>query len=144
MPWSDFSDKPGTTLKFRTVAESLCQRCVTCMEMNTRRKTVVGMGVIGREGGPFTRLQLDFIELPPVGRLRYVLVIECLFSRWVEAYPTRRNDGITVAKLLLREFIPRFGFPVTFESDRGTHFVNSIIAQICTALKIEQKKHCSY
>ncbi|KAJ1125551.1 hypothetical protein NDU88_003979 [Pleurodeles waltl] len=65
-------------------------------------------------------------------------------SHWIEAYPTRRNDSLTVAKLLLRELIPRFGFPVSIESDRGRHFDNEVIKLLCAALNIEQKLHCSY
>ncbi|KAJ1114486.1 hypothetical protein NDU88_002723 [Pleurodeles waltl] len=63
---------------------------------------------------------------------------------WIEAYPTRRNDSLTVAKLLLRELIPRFGFPISLESDRGSHFNNEVIKLLCAALNIEQKLHCSY
>ncbi|KAJ1089115.1 hypothetical protein NDU88_002267, partial [Pleurodeles waltl] len=69
-------------------------------------------------------MQMDFIEMPVCGGLRYVLVIVCVFSHWIEAYPTRRNNSLTVAKLLLRELIPRFGFPISLESDRGRHFDN--------------------
>ncbi|KAJ1116727.1 hypothetical protein NDU88_004933 [Pleurodeles waltl] len=55
-----------------------------------------------------------------------------------------RNDSLTVAKLLLRELIPRFGFPIYLESDRGRHFNNEVIKLLCAALNIEQKLHCSY
>ncbi|KAJ1107907.1 hypothetical protein NDU88_005293 [Pleurodeles waltl] len=65
-------------------------------------------------------------------------------SHWIEANPTRRNDSLTVAKLLLRELIPRFGFPVSLESDSGRHFDNEVIKLLCAALDIEQKLHCSY
>ncbi|KAJ1105523.1 hypothetical protein NDU88_002929 [Pleurodeles waltl] len=89
-------------------------------------------------------MQMDFIEMPVHGGLKYVLVIVCIFSHWIEAYPTRRNDSLTVAKLLLRELIPRFGFPISLESDRGSHFNNEVIKLLCAALNIEQKLHCSY
>ncbi|KAJ1126083.1 hypothetical protein NDU88_004496 [Pleurodeles waltl] len=78
------------------------------------------------------------------GGLKYVLVIVCIFSHWIEAYPTRRNDSLTVAKLLLWELIPRFWFLISLESDRGSHFNNEVVKLLCTALKIEQKLHCSY
>ena len=62
-------------------------------------------------------MQANFIEMPKCSNLRYILVMVCLFSRWVEAYLTRRSDSITVAKLILREVIPRFGSPVSIETD---------------------------
>ncbi|KAJ1204870.1 hypothetical protein NDU88_000308 [Pleurodeles waltl] len=112
--------------------------------MNAGKGTVENLSHIGRAGGPFSRMQTDFIEMPVHGGLKYVLVIVCIFSQWIEAYPTRRNDSLTVAKLLLRELIPRFGFPISLESDRGSHFNNEVIKLLCAALNIEQKLHCSY
>ncbi|KAJ1200543.1 hypothetical protein NDU88_004366 [Pleurodeles waltl] len=112
--------------------------------MNAGKGTVVTLSHIGRAGGPFSKMQLDFIEMPVCGGLKYVLVIVCVFSHWIEAYPTRRNDSLTVAKLLFRELIPRFGFPLSLESDRGSHFDNEAIKLLCAALDIEQKLHCSY
>ncbi|KAJ1206767.1 hypothetical protein NDU88_002167 [Pleurodeles waltl] len=130
--------------RFRQAAEAVCHRCVTCQQMNPGKGTVVNASHIGRASGPFSRMQMDFIEMPVHGGLKYVLVIVCIFSHWIEAYPTRRNDSLTVAKLLLRELIPRFGFPISLESDRGSHFNNEVIKLLFEALNIEQKLHCSY
>ncbi|KAJ1167474.1 hypothetical protein NDU88_007865 [Pleurodeles waltl] len=130
--------------RFRQAAEAVCHRCVTCQQMNPGKGTVVNASHIGRASGPFSRMQMDFIEMPVHGGLKYVLVIVCIFSHWIEAYPTRRNDSLTVAKLLLRELIPRFGFPISLESDRGSHFNDEVIKLLCAALNIEQKLHCSY
>ncbi|KAJ1205916.1 hypothetical protein NDU88_001337 [Pleurodeles waltl] len=112
--------------------------------MNAGKGTVVNLSHIGRAGGPIRRMQLDFIEMPVCGGLRYVLVIVCIFSHWIEVYPTHRNDGLTVAKLLLWELIPCFGFLISLESDRGSHFNNEVVKLLCAALNIEQKLHCSY
>ncbi|KAJ1110289.1 hypothetical protein NDU88_007643 [Pleurodeles waltl] len=83
-------------LKFRQAAEVICHRCIICQQMNAGKGTVVNLSHIGRAGGPFSRMQLDFIEMPVCGGLRYVLVIVCIFCHWIEAYPTRRNDSLTV------------------------------------------------
>ncbi|KAJ1191478.1 hypothetical protein NDU88_000794 [Pleurodeles waltl] len=40
--------------------------------------------------------------------------------------------------------MPRFGFPVSLESDRGRHLDNEVIKLLRAALDIEQKLHCSY
>ncbi|KAJ1192722.1 hypothetical protein NDU88_002028 [Pleurodeles waltl] len=130
--------------KFRQAAEAVCHRCVICQQLNVGKGTVVNLSHIGRAGGPFSRMQLDFIEMPVCGGLKYVLVIVCVFSHWYEAYPTRRKDSLTVAKLLFRELIPWFGFPISLESDRKTHFNNEVIKLLCAALNVEQKLHCSY
>ncbi|KAJ1098568.1 hypothetical protein NDU88_003677 [Pleurodeles waltl] len=130
--------------KFRQAAEAICHRCIICQLMNAGKGTVVNLSHIGRAGGPFSRMQLDFIEMPVCGGLRYVLVIVCIFSHWIEAYTTCRNDSLNVEKLLLRELIPRCGFPISLESDRGSHFNNEVVKLLCAALNIEQKLHCSF
>ncbi|KAJ1127374.1 hypothetical protein NDU88_005776 [Pleurodeles waltl] len=130
--------------KFRQAAEVIFHRCIICQQMNAGKGTVMNMSHVGRAGGQFSRMQMDFFEMPVCGGLRYMLVIVCIFSHWTEAYPTLRNDSLTIAKLLLREIIPRFGFPISLESDRGRHFDNEVIKLLCAALNIEQKLHCSY
>ncbi|KAJ1149854.1 hypothetical protein NDU88_002653 [Pleurodeles waltl] len=122
--------------KFRHAAEEVCHGCIICQQLNVGNRTVVNFSHTGRAGGPLSRMQLDFIERPACGGLKYMLVIVCVFSHWIEAYPTRRNECLTVAKLLLRELIPHFGFPISLESDRGTHFNNEVIKLLCAALNI--------
>ncbi|KAJ1169042.1 hypothetical protein NDU88_000949, partial [Pleurodeles waltl] len=57
--------------KFRQAAEVICHRCIICQQMNAGKGTVVNLSHIGRAGGPFSRMQLDFIEMPVCGGLRY-------------------------------------------------------------------------
>ena len=45
------------------------------------------------------------------------------FLGWVEAFPTRTERASEVARCLLREIVPRFGFPTTIGSDNGLAFV---------------------
>ena len=122
---------------FGKIATRICETCVTCQELNIGKRINTVTSSTGKSAGPFSTIQCDFMELPPVNKLRYVFVVVCLFSRWVEAYPTRRSDSMTVAKLFLREIVQRFGLPMSIETDRGTHFKNEIMVLICTALQIE-------
>lgn len=93
---------------------------------------------------PFQHLQMDFITMPPALGKRYCLVIVDMFSKWVEAFPTKHQTAMTVAKHLLTDIIPRFGIPQKISSDNGTHFVNDIISEIGKAFGINLKQHCSY
>ena len=90
----------------------------------TRERSHGFMSHTGKSDSPFSRIQADFIEMPACNGVKYVLVLVCLFWRCVQAYPTRRSDSMTEAKLLLRELVLRFGLPVSIETDRGTHFKN--------------------
>lgn len=82
--------------------------------------------------------------MPPSGGYQYILVIVDMFTRWVEAYPTRRNDARAVLKALSRELIPRFGIPQEINSDRGTHFTNKTIQTLTQELGVQWKLHTPY
>nr|XP_014428535.1 protein NYNRIN-like [Pelodiscus sinensis] len=92
--------------------------------------------------GPFLNLQMDFIQLPKCQSFEYVLVIVCLFSGWVEAYPCKKADAITVAKKLLNHYIPSWGIPLVISSDRGTHFTGQIVQKLTKYYSIRQALHC--
>lgn len=44
-----------------------------------------------------------------IGNFKFLLIFVDTFSGGVEAYPNRTEKAIVVAKLILKEIIPRFG-----------------------------------
>ena len=64
---------------------------------------------------PFEHLEADFTEMKPHRHYHYLLVMVCTFSGWVEIFPTRTEKASEVARCLLREIVPRFGFPTTLD-----------------------------
>ncbi len=54
---------------------------------------------------------MDFIELTPCGKQKHCLVMVDMWSKWVEAFPTSKQDSAAVAKALLTEIVPRWGIP---------------------------------
>ena len=67
----------------------------------------------------------------------------CMFSGWVEAFPTRTERASEVARCLLRETVPRFGFPTSIGSDNGPNFVADLV-QASKTLSIKWKLHAAY
>ena len=59
-------------------------------------------------------------------------------------FPTRTEKANEVARCLLWEIIPRFGFPTSIGSDNGATFVANLIQQVCKALNIKWKLHTAY
>jgi hypothetical protein len=53
---------------------------------------------------------VDYTELPQVGRLKYLLVIEDLLTKWVKAVPLFSATTNGIVKMLLNNIIPRFEF----------------------------------
>ena len=94
--------------------------------------------------GPFEYLMVDFIELTPCGKQKYCLVFVDMFSKWVEIFPTSKQDAAAVAKALLTEILPRWGVPKKIGSDNGRHFVNETIKQVGQFLGIDLRTHCAY
>lgn len=86
------------------VVESHVKRCMICATYNPGKGTPVPTGHFAPPDLPFEVLQMDFIEMERVDKLKYVLVMVCIFSRWVEAYPLRDNTALSTAKVLLKEY----------------------------------------
>ena len=73
-----------------------------------------------------------------------MLVVVCTYSGWAEAYPTCTEWAQEVAKALLRDTIPRYGLPVSIESNNGTVFVPEIIQTLSGTLGIKWTRHTAY
>ena len=65
----------------------------------------------------------------------------CMFSGWVEAFPTWTERESEEAWCLLREIVPRFGFPTSIGSDDGLAFVADLVQQVSKTLNIKWKLH---
>ena len=55
-----------------------------------------------------------------------LLVVVCVFTRFVFLRALPNNSAVSVAMALLHIFLD-FGFPRIIQSDNGTEFVNSVI-----------------
>ena len=85
--------------------------------------------------------QIDFTYMPPVWRVKYLLVLVDTFSGWVEAFPTTNKKAHTVAQILLKEIIPKFGLPSSLQSDNGLEFTSKVTQQLVQFLQIPWKIH---
>ena len=93
---------------------------------------------------PFEHLGVDFTEMKPHRHYRYLLVMVCTFSGWVEAFPTWTERASEVARCLLREIVPRFGLPTSIGSDNDPAFVADLVQQVSKTLNIKWKLHTAY
>ena len=81
--------------------------------------------------------------MKPHQHYHYLLVKVCAFLRWVKAFPTWTERASEVAWCLLREMVPRFGFPTSIGSDNGPAFVADLV-QVSKTLNIKWKPHAAY
>jgi transposase InsO family protein len=66
------------------------------------------------------------------------------FSRWVEAYPMKKETANVVIKKILEEIFPQFGIPKVIGSNNGPAFVAQVNQGLAIQLGIVWKLHCAY
>ncbi|NXL68904.1 TF211 protein, partial [Chordeiles acutipennis] len=123
-----------------TVAKQVCERCVTCKKIN--QKVVQKQSPGGREPGsrPFQSVQIDFTELPPIGRLKYLFFLG-LVGMQLAAYPTVTATAAGVTKIILKQIIPRYEIVENINSNLKSHFTSKILQRIIENLEISWNFH---
>ena len=106
-------------LKFRHTAEtasSIVTSCKVCQLNNAYPQSQTAAGTRLRGTRPGIYWEVDFTEIRPGKYVyRYLLVFVDTFSGWTEAFPTKRETAQVVAKKILEDILPRYGFPVQID-----------------------------
>ena len=119
-------------------------------DMCARRKPGPGRGLcpMGHKnvGIPFERIAMDIM-----GPLReshdgylYILVVQCYFSKWAEAYCLTDHTAQSVGDKLLTQWICRLGVPSTIHTDQGTEFESNLFHHLCRELGSLKTKTMPY
>ena len=124
----------------RDDVERWCQACDACAARKGPKKRSRGKLHRYNVGAPFERIALDI--LGPLPRTsdgnKYILVVIDYFSKWPEAFPIPDQEATTVAEVLVREWISRYGTPLQLHSDRGTNFTSAVFKGLCQFLGIDK------
>ena len=128
------------------VAEQVVRRCQKCQLAQPRPKPQRHTLYSPQQGYPMQRLCIDYVgPLCPSTRGNiYILTILDSFSRWIEAFAVKRATAKTTLDILTKEIFPRYGYPESIHSDRGTHFTAAIVDDVCKALSIQLSHTVSY
>ena len=114
-------------------------RCDLCTSRKAKRQRAP-LGDTPVPKYPFEIIGIDtcgpYIESE--GGTKYVIVVIDHFSGWPEAYTISDKSTLTVAGLLLEDFIPRHSCPRLIISDQGTEFNNTLVDSLSAELNI----HC--
>ena len=81
---------------------------------------------------------------PPSNRNSYIHVIEDAFSHFVVTVPIKQNNAQNADNSLLHQWITKFGPPVYLVTDRGTEYINSEFANLCTTMRIRHSPRTPY
>lgn len=85
--------------------------------------------------GPFTKSKK--------GNL-YIITFLDLHSRWIEGFCNNSDTAETVANLLVKEIILRYGPVRSLLSDRGSNFISDIIRETCKLFRVAKIETAAY
>jgi hypothetical protein len=87
----------------------------------------------------FEELGIDFIGPLPKDALDNTCIcnVVCMTTHYCEAFAVEAETAVIAAHCLL-DVVSRYGCFRRLRSDRGTHFVNAVIAEFCRLFEIQQ------
>jgi len=60
------------------------------------------------------------------------------------SYPIANQEAQTIADVLTKEFICRFGVPLLIHTDQGRNFESKLMAEVCELLDIKKTRTTAY
>jgi len=94
---------------------------------------------------PIEVLAIDFTVLEPAtDGTENVLVMTDVFTKFTLAVPTKDQRASTIAKVLLKEWLCKYGVPLRIHSDQGRSFENALITELCKLYDIKKSRTTPY
>lgn len=122
------------------------RKCKMCQIMKHSRNTKEPMVVTTTATTALEKIYLDLVG--PLDRdlegNTFILTLQCELSKFIEAYPLRNKESISVARAFVDNFILRFGVPKTIATDRGREFISTTMSEVCNILGIEKLHSTAY
>lgn len=125
-------------------AAKVTLQCSICAQVNARQGPSLPQGRQPSSYLPMDYLMVDFTDMPRSNTYRAMLVFNDTYSGWIEAFPTHNKQAIQVARILIKELIPRFGCPSTLSSDNGPEFIHMVNKHLSEAAGIKWRYHCAF
>lgn len=97
-------------------------------------------------GYPAERLAVDILGPLPLTERgnKYILMVGDYFTKWMEAFPKPNQEAETVAGILVKEYVCRYGVPLILHSDQGRNFESSVMKEMCELLGIKKTHTTPY
>ena len=132
---------PGLAKQVTTWAS----QCLQCQRGKVIRHVRVLPEPIPVPHRRFAHIHVDLVgPLPAARGATHLFTIIDRSTRWPEAFPVADTSAATCARVLLEEWIPRFGVPDTITSDRGVQFTSNLWRAVCDTLHISHQQTTAY
>ena len=121
------------------------KNCDTCRLVKPpSRKMVVPRGSF-LASRPGEVLCIDFTVLDKAANgIENVLVLTDVHSRFTVCVPCKDQKAKTVADILVKEWIQKFGLFLRLHSDNGRSFDNQVIKELCVLFGIRKSRTAAY
>ncbi|XP_075451032.1 uncharacterized protein LOC142492246 [Ascaphus truei] len=130
--------------KMREAVEQHCRRCSRCIQRKTLPTRAAPMAHL-KSSGPMDLVCMDFLCIEPDSRgIGNVLVITDHYTRYAQAFPTKDQKAITVAKVLWEKFFVHYGLPNRLHSDQGRDFESTLIRELLKMLNVAKSRTTPY
>lgn len=130
----------------RQDVEDFVKKCDDCQRYKHSKLSIEPMTITPTADSAFQRIYLDLVGPleSDVDNNKYILTLQCDLSKFVECYPLKNKEAVTVAQAFVENFILRFGIPDEIVSDQGTEFLASTLTQTCKLLQIKKLNSTAY
>ncbi|RXN30197.1 Retrovirus-related Pol polyprotein from transposon 297 [Labeo rohita] len=118
-----------------------CGRCVARKTLPQRSSPLHQI----TSHGPLDLVCIDFLSMEPDSKgIANVLVVTDHFTRYAQAFPTKDQKALTVAKVLWEKFFVHYGLPARIHSDQGRDFESRLIKELLAMLGIRKSRTSPY
>ena len=132
--------------RFKKDIQRWCNCCDTCALHKKGRPR--GRAPLQQEVtcARWERVAFDVIgPLEPTKRgNRFILVIVDYFTKWVEAFALPDHQAVTVARVIVNEWMSRYGCPLYLHCDQAPEFEGKVIAALCQFFNVTKTRTAPY
>ena len=131
---------------FKKDVKIWCMSCDICASRKAPPKTPRAPMQHANVGAPLERIAIDITGPLPESHKgnKYILVICDYFTKWTEAFPIPDQEATTVADILVKDFLCRFGCADTLHSDQGKNFESAVFQETCRLMGIDKTRTTPY
>ncbi|RXN24314.1 Retrovirus-related Pol polyprotein from transposon 297 [Labeo rohita] len=130
--------------RMSTCIEQYVKNCGRCVTRKMIPKKFAPLNHL-TSCGPFDLVCIDFLSIEPDSKgLSNVLIVTDHFTRYAQAFVTKDQKALTVAKILCDQFFVHYGLPSRIHSDQGRNFQSGFIKELLNMLGIRKSRTSPY
>ena len=130
--------------RMKVDVESYCKTCERCIKRKTLPQKAAPLFHM-HSSGPLDLVCIDFLSIEPDSRnVCNVLIVTDHFTRYAQAFPTRDQKAITVARTLWEKYFIHYGLPTRIHSDQGRDFESKLVKEMLTMLGVRKSRTSPY